>query len=54
MAGGAVHTGAPLAAKSSSDGLANEVLIWLHRALMLSASAPSDGSISGTAGGNTG
>lgn len=51
MAGGTLHAGMPLLMAGplrSSEGLVNELLIWLHSALMLSASAATDGSISGT------
>lgn len=42
--GGTVQVGGPFAAiegleKSSSDGLVKELLIWLHRALILSPSS---------------
>lgn len=53
MAGGTLHAGMPLLVAwplRSSEGLVNELLIWLHRALMLSASAATDRSISGTGG----
>lgn len=52
--GGTVQVGGPFAAiegleKSSSDGLENELLIWLHRALiLLSPSSGNPISISGT------
>lgn len=50
--GGTVQVGGPFAAiegleKSSSDGLVNELLIWLHRALILSPSSVNPISISG-------
>lgn len=48
-----VLTGKPLVeglAHSSSDGLVKELLIWLHSALMLSASPDTVRSISGTGG----
>lgn len=51
MMGGMVLTGKPLVeglAHSSSDGLVKELLIWLHSALMLSASPDIVRSISGT------
>jgi len=51
MAGGALQTGKQLLlalAHRSSDGLVKELLIWLHRAFMLSASPAKDRSISGT------
>lgn len=51
MGGGTLHAGMPLLMAGplrSSEGLVNELLIWLHSALMLSASAATDGSISGT------
>lgn len=53
MAGGTLHAGMPLLVvwpPRSSEGLVNELLIWLHSALMLSASAATDRSISGTGG----
>lgn len=51
MAGGALQTGKQLPvalAHRSSEGLVKELLIWLHRAFMLSASPVTDRSISGT------
>lgn len=53
MAGGTLHAGMPLLVAwplRSSEGLVNELLIWLHSALMLSASAATDRSISQTGG----
>lgn len=53
-AGGTVQVGGPFAEKeglekSSSDGLVKEVLIWLHRALILQSPSPGNPiSISGT------
>ena len=52
--GGTVQVGGPFAdieelEKSSSDGLVKEVLIWLHRALILLSPSPGNPiSISGT------
>lgn len=51
MAGGTVHACKPLLvalAQRSSEGLVKELFIWLHSALMLSASPATDKSISGT------
>lgn len=51
MIGGMALMGNPLVeglAHSSSDGLVKELLIWLHSALMLSASPDMVRSISGT------
>lgn len=51
MAGGTLHAGMPLVVAwplRSSECLVNELLIWLHSALILSASAATDRSISGT------
>lgn len=50
IAGGALHAGEQLLvafAHRSSEGLVKELLIWLHRALMLSGSLATDRSISG-------
>lgn len=52
--GGTVQAGGPFAdieglEKSSSDGLVKEVLIWLHKALILLSPSPGNPmSISGT------